>query len=164
MQPSAISSQPSAVCDCGRLIPRGPQAVQRPGGPWPPTPEEKHLLEILLAHRGAAHPIQIKELVARLGLPEREIKSLKKSLVENFGVAIGGSRVPPYGYFLISTAEELEQALRPQINEIRSLARHVRLLAGHRRLEDVFGQIALELEKEPKASTTEVTKEHGGSR
>lgn len=121
--------------------------LQDGGGPWPIPDDERRLLEILRHHRGAASAIQGRELAARLKTNERSIKALMKNLAESFEVPIGASRVPPFGYYLILTAEELENTSANYKNEIRSLARRVRVLEGPHAAAEYCGQLSLEMEK-----------------
>jgi hypothetical protein len=117
-------------------------------GPWPLTDEQRHVLERLRWAKGAANAISIRELSERTKLGEREIKDAVRSLVIDFDLAIGGRRQEPYGYFLILTAEELEDSLRPLGHEIRALLLRYKKLGNKHRLLQLLGQIKAELEND----------------
>jgi len=126
--------------------------LERGEGPYPLPPDARKLLQWLSYHRGASRAIQCAELAKYLKVSEREIKALAKCLVEDFDVPIGASRQKPYGYFLIETAQELEDAMENYIGEIRSLARRVRKLGGKHRIVELAGQLTLEPNNEEKES------------
>lgn len=56
----------------------------------------------------------------------RDIKAAVKELVEERGVPVGSRRTKPYGYFVACDAADLNDAERPLVAEIRSLAKRVR--------------------------------------
>jgi hypothetical protein len=115
-------------------------------GPWEPTPLQSELLRILLYHQGAQRAIPLHALMVKLDrvcnpIPtEREIKDAARSLVVDFKVRIGASRGKPFGYFLVTTAEEARDAASPYISEIRQLARRVRVLLDPHDLGELQGQ------------------------
>lgn len=57
---------------------------------------------------------------------DRDVKAAVKELLEEHGVPIGAARSQPAGYFLLVTPEDIDEAERPLIGEIRSLARRLR--------------------------------------
>lgn len=116
-------------------------------GPYPLPYDAAQMLTRLQYHRGAARALQVRDLAESLKLSERDVKALAKCLVEDFEVPIGASRQKPYGYYLIETAQELEDAVQIYVAEIRSLARRVRVLAGKHRVAELAGQLTLDLEK-----------------
>lgn len=111
------------------------------------------LLRLLAGHKGAANAITIREIlrafnVQRSTFNERTLKAAVKDLVERFGMQIGASRKPPYGYFFILTAEDQEEAARPLRNELKSLSRRLRRLSSKQELARLFGQVQLQLDRE----------------
>ncbi len=118
---------------------------------------EKELVRALWPHRGAENPLRLDVLIAVLRMPtqpadrlersRRTVKAMVKDLIEQHHVPIGASRVPPYGYFLIISPEDLSEALRPLKSELRSLARRVRALTTEEFVARLFRQIPLELEE-----------------
>jgi hypothetical protein len=120
--------------------------------PWAPESEQAVLLEMLRSHKGAADALPLQTISVQLGMSAREVKEAVKSLIEDFKLPIGGSRQKPYGYFLIVTADDLEQALRPLTGEIRSMARRVRALTSEQQLGEIFNQVRMELNQLPVAS------------
>lgn len=115
-------------------------------GPWPVTELQRQLLHILLFHQGAQRAISLHALMVKLDrvctpIPsEREIKDAARSLVVDFKVRIGASRGKPFGYFLVTTAEEARDAASPYISEIRQLARRIRVLLDPHDLGEFEGQ------------------------
>jgi hypothetical protein len=121
--------------------------LQDGGGPWPIADDERRLLEILRHHRGAARAIKGGELASRLKTSERNIKALVQNLAIPFAVPIGSSRVPPFGYYLILTAEELYNTTNNYKSEMRMLGRRIRVLEGPHAAAEYCGQLSLEMEK-----------------
>lgn len=117
------------------------------GGPWPMPPKQHDLLRLLQPHKGSENARPLASIIARLGMPARDVKAAVKSLVEDFGIPIGGSRQEPYGYFLIVTPSDLEKALQPLRSEVQSIARRVRALAGNEVVAEMFDQVKLNLDE-----------------
>lgn len=116
-------------------------------GPWQLQANELRLLRMLRDRRGAADALALNTIAIQLGMSPRIIKSTVKSLIEDFGLPIGGSRQEPFGYFLIVSGEDLEAALRPLVHELQSIARRVKALTGEQRMAEIFNQARLALEK-----------------
>jgi hypothetical protein len=113
-------------------------------GPWPLSDSERKVLHMLRYRQGAANARPLAELASELQVQPRWVKALVKSLIEDFGLAIGATRQEPYGYFLCVTPGDIEDAIRPLVHEIVSLARRVRMLGGPERVAEMFGQLQLE--------------------
>jgi predicted DNA-binding transcriptional regulator YafY len=64
------------------------------------------LLNVLSGHRGHANGIHVEHLVARTGVPARELRRLISEL-RTEGAAICGR--PETGYFVAETPEELNE-------------------------------------------------------
>ncbi|HWR35988.1 MAG TPA: hypothetical protein VN622_08990 [Clostridia bacterium] len=138
-----FATDPSAAIDklvddvlCGRVTPG-----------WPLPDPARELLRLLRHHRGVRYAKPLAAIAEKLGMQAREVKSTVKSLIEDFGIPIGASRQEPYGYFLCVTPEDYDAAERPLINEMLSIATRLRALGGEHRLNEVMGQLKLELEK-----------------
>jgi hypothetical protein len=110
----------------------------------------QELARLLAGHKGAANAVSIAEIRRQLSffISPRDVKDSVKDLIERFGVPIGGSRRPPFGYFLIVTAEDQADAARPLRNELKSLSRRLRALSSKHELARLFGQVQLELDRE----------------
>jgi len=108
------------------------------------------ILRIIASHKGAANAISIRGILffLKVGWNERTVKAAVKDLIERFAMPIGGSRKPPYGYFLILTAEDQAEAARPLRNELKSLSRRLRALSSKHELARLWGQVQLELDRE----------------
>lgn len=111
--------------------------------PWPMEIEMKKLLWILAEHKGAANPIQLRDLVARTGFDGRVVKAMVRSLVVDFEIPIGASRAEPAGYFVATNATERLAAARPYIAEIRKLASRVKALIGGQAFVEELGQMRM---------------------
>jgi hypothetical protein len=117
-----------------------------------PVPDKvRELLLILQWHKGLDHAKPLGEIAEKLQVNAREVKQLAKTLTETFGLPVGASRQEPYGYFLCVTTEDYRAALSPYINEIRSLVRRCNALQPSERLNEILGQLQLELGDERKA-------------
>jgi hypothetical protein len=115
-------------------------------GPWPVTELQRQVLHVLLFHLGAQQAISLRDLMVKLtrvckpAPTERDTKDAIRSLVVDFKVRIGASRSKPFGYFLVTTAEEARDAAHLYISEIRELARRVRILLNPHDLGELAGQ------------------------
>lgn len=116
-------------------------------GPWPLSPDEKELLR-MLKRSTSAEPIPMKRISERFDMTPRNVKATIKCFIENFGVPIGGSRQEPYGYYLIASGDEMEDALRPLLSELKSIGRRVRALGGLRCMTEAFDKARADLEAE----------------
>jgi hypothetical protein len=116
--------------------------------PFPLTKDQRNLLTVMRFHFGRQSAIPLNELCVRTGLQEREAKNLMRSLVVDYGVRIGAARQQPYGYYLVTTAEEAKEAAQVYESEIRELARRVRVLRGTHFVAELLGQIRLQMEEE----------------
>lgn len=114
----------------------------------PLAPKERQMLEALRWHKGAANPVKLAELAARLGVGDRDVKALAKMLVESHDIPVGARRDPPYGYFLCVTAEDYATARRPLHHEALSLLRRLKRLKPTHRLLELYGQLELAIEQE----------------
>lgn len=65
----------------------------------------------------------------------RDIKSAVKQLIEDFKVPIGSARFEPCGYFVIASAEDLAEALKPLRHECDSLSERIDCLAAAFRVQ-----------------------------
>lgn len=115
---------------------------------------------IVLASRpavGREHAISIADLqrvfrfevqggpAAGRAYSDREIKGSVKALIETFRVPIGSARQEPYGYWILRTPEERDEAVRPIRAEVISLLNRWRVLDNQSAIAaELAGQIALE--------------------
>ena len=117
------------------------------------TEQEKAIVVLLGAHRGAMNPIRSSQIAFHLGLPEAErtrrwIAQVIETLVLLHHLPIGGSRVPPYGYFLIETQADLDLAINARWKEIFAHLRYLRALTSKQDVARLFGQAQLQLDAE----------------
>jgi predicted ArsR family transcriptional regulator len=119
--------------------------------PFPITDEQRALLRILSGHKGAAFAITIAELLKLSSLSHLDARAIKlaaRGLVVDYGLPVVGMRRPPYGYYLAITPDELAEAIRPLIGEIKQIARRVRALQGSDYVREMLGQIPIQLDQE----------------
>jgi hypothetical protein len=126
-----------------------PSGQERPGiTPLPLTEDQRRLLAVLRVHCGRRSAIPLATICERTKLGEREVKNLMRSLVVDFKVRIGAARTQPYGYYLVTTAEEAREAAQVYESEIIELAKRVRVLRGKHFVAELLGQLRLENEQE----------------
>jgi len=76
---------------------------------------------------------------------DREVKAAVKELLEERGVPIGSARAGSPGYFLLCTPEDIDEAERPLLNEVRSLARRLRAINRNSEISRTLcGQLGIE--------------------
>lgn len=119
--------------------------------PWPLTVDQRQLLTAMRFHIGRQRAIPLHQLCGNLKLGEREAKNLMRSLVVDFKVRIGAARTQPYGYYLITTAEEAHEAAAVYWSEAFELIRRARVLEDKHKVLEMLGQIRAEFEQEKSA-------------
>jgi hypothetical protein len=129
------------------LFPRLAKESARPV-PLPATKEQQKLLWILRSHFGRQRAIPLQQLCEATEIGEREVKDQMRSLVVDFKVRIGAARTQPYGYYLVTTADEAREAAQVYESEIIELAKRVRVLRGKHFVAELLGQLRLENEQE----------------
>lgn len=93
------------------------------------SPSCASVLRALMYAAGRQSAISISQIqVGCHWLSDRDIKAAVKELLEVHGVAIGSARSAPFGYFLLCSQDDIEQAERPILAEVRSLARRLRAI------------------------------------
>lgn len=74
----------------------------------------------------------------------REVKAAVKHLIESHGIPIGSARCTPVGYFICVTAEDIDEAERPLVNEVKSLARRLRCINAKSEISRILcGQLGI---------------------
>lgn len=114
------------------------------------TAEEKDVFYQLQWRKGKEYAIRISELANATGLGERAIKDAVRTLRLVHMQLIGSRREPPYGYYMISTPEELQQTVHTFFSQAIEELKVVRALLGRdeRKLRELLGQMEIELEVE----------------
>lgn len=110
------------------------------------TFEEGRVLSLLEFHVGAARAIKVELIARHAEVPEREAREILKHLTEKHGVAIASLVQPPYGVYLVETAEELEDYCEQLKGRALSALRRMAILR-RQHLGELLGQIRLEAEK-----------------
>jgi hypothetical protein len=113
----------------------------------PYTKEERLVAAELFLRRGRQNAVSIARLKRATGMSERAIKGAVESLIERQRLLIGSSRMPPFGYYMISTGEEIEDTCRALRNQALKMLRRVHALQGRDkvRLRKLLGQMELEI-------------------
>lgn len=117
----------------------------------PLTTEEREILLILRWHKGASNAKPLADFAAKLNLSPRSMKQHIRNLAVTHKLPIGGSRQEPYGFFLCVTAEDIEVALRPIWNEIKSLLQRAHAVGDRQRVLEMLGQMQEEFSDERRA-------------
>jgi hypothetical protein len=112
----------------------------------------RELVRVLWTRQGAAHAMRAGEILDSLRLPRNDkwrrwLKDAVNDLVVLHGLPVGGLRVPPYGYFLIVSANDLDLAIHPLWGEVYALLRRLRALTSKHDVARLFGQAMLDLDK-----------------
>lgn len=75
---------------------------------------------------------------------DREVKAAVKELLEERRVPVGSARSGACGYFLLISPEDIDQAERPLVGEIRSLARRLRAINAKSEISRILcGQLGI---------------------
>src|SRR3990172_4470840 len=90
------------------------------------TREQTEVVTIIKAHRGVQEAISRKELVRWVGLTDRAVREIIHSLICDYSCPIGSQVKPPYGYFWISSQEELIQVRKTLRSYMISIAQRLR--------------------------------------
>lgn len=88
-------------------------------------------------------PVSISDLRRRTGHSERSVKGIIEVLRHTYHMPIGARRTAPFGYFLVRTAEEAEEAVEPYRQQVISMWKTLRALYSPRRLREFHGQLPL---------------------
>jgi len=112
----------------------------------------RELVRVLWTRQGAAHAIRAGEILDALRLSRNDkwrrwLKDAMNDLVVLHRLPVGGLRVPPYGYFLIVSANDLDLAIHPLWGEVYALLRRLRALTSKHDVASLFGQAMLDLDE-----------------
>ncbi len=66
-----------------------------------------------LLPKGAERPQPNREIATSVGIDTRAVSLIINDLIIKHQIPIGSSRTEPTGYYLIETAQELQNAVRP---------------------------------------------------
>jgi hypothetical protein len=121
------------------------------------TEDQRELLRVLWGHKGAGRAVRAQEILDQLHKVDDErarrwVKGTVEDLVVRLGVPIGGLRTPPYGYFLIESAGDLDLAIGPLWSEVYSHLRRLRSLTSKSDVAKLFGQAMLKLDGDKEAA------------
>ncbi len=100
-------------------------------------PLERRILEILQHHRGRDQAITVSDLQRLVPISTRKIRATIATLVTERRVPIASTVHPPYGFFLITTAEEAKECLAQYWSRVEEVAKRAKILADV--VHDQFG-------------------------
>jgi hypothetical protein len=98
---------------------------------------ERRILEILQAHKGKDKAITAAELQLRvMASPPaprqagtRKIRAIIATLVTERHIPVASTVHPPYGFYLITNAEEAKECLAQYWSRVEEVARRAKILA-----------------------------------
>jgi hypothetical protein len=108
------------------------------------------VLKLLCWHRGSSQAVRAEVIARQIGFGtgesgRRRVTRAIQELIEDHHIPIGGLREPPYGYYLIMDAQDLELAVGTLRAELRSLVRRLRVLLSREQVAELWGQEILNL-------------------
>lgn len=90
---------------------------------------ERRLVEILQYHQGKDRAITVGELQQLVPLSTRTIRAAIARLVTEHRVPIASTVHPPYGFYLITSAEEAKECLAQYWSRVEEVAKRAKILA-----------------------------------
>jgi len=111
---------------------------------------ERRILEILQDHKGKKKAIRVDDLQVMVGTSTRKIRATIATLVTEDRVPIASTVHPPYGFYIITNAEEAKECLAQYWSRVEEVAKRAKILADV--VKEQFGvETQLELTFEPPA-------------
>lgn len=104
-------------------------------------------LAILEQHKGKGNAISLPALAALLGTDTRTVQFIKRELIEDGEIICSSCQKNSSGYYLPSTAEEIEASKKNLKNRAFSLLRAVHKLEGGHGLQEFLGQLRLDMDE-----------------
>ena len=98
---------------------------------------ERRVLAILEHHQGKERAITVSELQQVIGRSTRTIRAAIARLVTEHRVPIASTVHPPYGFYLITSAEEAKECLAQYWSRVEEVAKRAKILADV--VKDRFG-------------------------
>lgn len=93
-------------------------------------PLEQRVLTVLQQHQGREQAILVRELELLLSVPPRRLRAAVARLVTECRLPLASTVHPPYGFYIITSAQEARECLAQYWSRIEELARRARILAG----------------------------------
>lgn len=106
--------------------------------------EEESVMKILSSHRGRESAIRAPELARAAGITPRQLRSIIEHLIEFHHARIGSTTQPPYGYYLIVTADDAEHACEQLRHRAMACLRRMAMLK-RTTTRELLGQLKFEL-------------------
>ncbi|MCX8035028.1 MAG: hypothetical protein N3A71_01950 [Candidatus Dojkabacteria bacterium] len=73
---------------------------------------ESKILKLIKARIGKSNPIQVKDIMEFVALPDREIRRIVQHLINIKGYAIGSTTKDPHGFFMIVSLDDYLEAIK----------------------------------------------------
>lgn len=73
---------------------------------------ESKILKLIKARIGKSNPIQVKDIMEFVALPDREIRRIVQNLINQKGYAIGSITKNPHGFFMIVSLDDYLEAVK----------------------------------------------------
>ena len=114
----------------------------------PLTYDQRRVLEVLQHHRGHARAIKGRELAARCGMSEREIKAAIRALIVEHRLLVASSKSSSEGgYYIVTSDEEQRQAASSVAKQIQAEAMRHRILSSPRETAELLGQLRIDVQQ-----------------
>lgn len=105
---------------------------------------QRGVLKALRYHTSSDNTITIRELRAKAGGNERDVKDSIRALRLNFGLPIGANRSGENGgYYFILSQKDMQIFLSQYLQQIRAELEVVRAVGGESATRELLGQLAL---------------------
>ena len=113
-------------------------------GDSPMTDEERSVMNILRSHRGRDNAIKAPRLAQAAEITPRQLRSAIGHLIEFHHVRIGSTTKKPYGYFIIETYEDAQEACEQLRHRAMSCLKRMSILK-RMTMRELMGQMKFEL-------------------
>ncbi|MCK5607579.1 hypothetical protein KAR91_37190 [Candidatus Pacearchaeota archaeon] len=104
--------------------------------------EMRSILRIIQKCKGKAQAIRVAVITHETDIPDRKARDLVKHLVEDHHYPIGSC---PAGFFMAETKEEIEEVYHTMVSWALSVLKRASAFKKNSRLDEVLGQLKLEL-------------------
>ena len=111
---------------------------------------DRRILEILQNHQGKAKAIRADELQRQVMASTRKIRAVTAKLVTERRLPVASTVNPPYGFYLITNAEEAKECLAQYWSRVEEVAKRAHILADV--VKEQFGvetQLELRFDRPP---------------
>jgi hypothetical protein len=118
----------------------------------PLTLLESKFVTILQSHRGLTNAISVPDMAARLDVSARTAQEIKKTLVEQYGIAIGSACGKRSGWYIPINQAEVDATLKQYRSRVKSLCILIAKTTDAANISGVMRQLAMDFEAEESAA------------